>query len=115
MENKILPKRYIAVRDDVPDHIVPTLVAHAVLAAHLQAQMLCADFALYQDWLQHSFRKVILRVNEKEFNKIKLLNCHLAYESTVLAGEQCCAVVYPLVDVPNVLKFGKMWQPKAAV
>lgn len=89
MENQPLPKMYIAVRDDVPDHIVPTLVAHAVLAAHLQAQTLCEDFALYQAWLQHSFRKVVLRVNDKEFSKIKLLNVHLAHESTVLAGEKC--------------------------
>lgn len=29
-------KRYIAVLDEMPDFIVPTLVAHAVLAAHLQ-------------------------------------------------------------------------------
>lgn len=115
MENQPLPKMYIAVRDDVPDHIVPTLVAHAVLAAHLQAQTLCEDFALYQAWLQHSFRKVVLRVNDKEFSKIKLLNVHLAHESTVLAGEKCCAVVYPMAQVPNVLKFGKLWQPKIPV
>lgn len=96
------------VRDDVPDHIVPTLVAHAVLSAHLKFE----HTDDYQDWLKHSFRKVTVRVNQKEFDKVSALNCHLAYESTVLDGQMCCAVVYPMSDVPNVLKFAKLWQPK---
>ena len=29
-------KMYIAVREDVPDYIVPTLVAHSVLGAHFK-------------------------------------------------------------------------------
>lgn len=29
-------KMYIAVREDVPDYIVPTLVAHSVLNAHFK-------------------------------------------------------------------------------
>lgn len=87
-------KMYIAVLDSVPDAIVPTVVAHAVLSAHLKfsEQENNGD---YQAWLAHSFRKVTLKVNQKEFDKIRQLNCHLAFESTVLNGEFCCAVVYP--------------------
>lgn len=111
--NYPLAKVYIAILDDVPDYIAPTLVAHAMLSAHLKfaTQENNTD---YMDWLNYSFRKVVLRVNQKEFNKISQLNCHLAFESSVLNGEMCCAVVYPLTaeHTPNVLKFGKMWQPK---
>ncbi|SSY70602.1 hypothetical protein [Alysiella crassa] len=112
MNQPINSKMYIAILESVPDYIVPTLVAHAVLSAHLKftAQENNQD---YQTWLQHSFRKVVLRVNPKEFDKISALNCHLAFESTILNGEMCCAVVYPLQadNTPNVLKFARMWKP----
>ena len=35
MENSYY-KMYIAVLDEVPDYITPTLVAHSVLGAHLE-------------------------------------------------------------------------------
>lgn len=39
------------------------------------------------------------------------LNCHLAFESTVLDSVFCGAVVYPIQgDVPNVVNFAKLWQ-----
>lgn len=55
---------------------------------------------------------MVLRVNAKEFAKISALNYHLAFESTILEGQFCCAVVYPLAvdNTPNVLKFAKLWQ-----
>lgn len=103
-------KMYIAVLDKVPDNMVPTLVAHAVLSAHLKFSEQ-EDNSDYQDWLANSFRKVTLKVNQKEFDKISQLPCHLAFESTVLNGEFCCAVVYPLQNnLPNVLKFARLWQ-----
>lgn len=102
-------KMYIAVLDKVPDNIVPTLVAHAVLSAHLKFSQEDNN-ADYQDWLTNSFRKVVLKVNQKEFDKISQLHCHLAFESTVLDKAFCCAVVYPIQnDIPNVLKFAKLW------
>ncbi|WP_066800388.1 hypothetical protein [Moraxella oblonga] len=105
-------KMYIAILDSVPNYMVPTLVAHAVLSAHLKfsSQENNDD---YQDWLKNSFRKVVVSVNQKEFEKISLLNCHLAFESTILNGNVCCAVVYPMTieNTPNVLKFAKMYQP----
>lgn len=116
MTNQHYSKLYIAILETVPDYIVPTLVAHAVLSAHLKfsEQENNSD---YQDWLKHSFRKVVLKVNQKEFDKISALNCHLAFESTVLNGEMCCAVVYPMTaeQTPNVLKFGKMWKPNGTL
>ena len=102
-------KLYIAVLDKVPDHMVPVLVAHAVLGAHLQFY---EDHASYAEWLDMSFRKVVLKVNYKEFLKIQALdNVFLAHENTTLNGERSCAVVCPRTEYPNVIKFAKMWQP----
>ena len=110
-------KLYIAVLDEVPDHMVPVLVAHAMLGAHLEWIPVDSgyhgDSILYYEWLKKSFRKVVLKVNRKEFDKIKMTvpDVFLAHENSVLEGTKSCAVVYPRTEYPNVIKFAKMWKP----
>lgn len=107
-----LLKLYIAVLDEVPDFMVPTLVAHAVLGAHFEFGDSYNSNSEYVCWIDNSFKKVVLRVNRKEFEKIKALdNVYLAYESSTIEGEKSCAVVCPRYEIPNVLKFAKMWKP----
>lgn len=103
-------KLYIAVLDEFPDYMVPTLVSHSVLAAHIKFQ----DIPEYQVWLNTSFKKCVLRVNQKEFDKISALeNVHLGHENKTLDGKPSCAVVCPMDGIlPNVLKFAKLWKPK---
>jgi peptidyl-tRNA hydrolase len=108
-------KEYIAVLDEVPDHMVPVLIAHAVLGAHLQWNWLPdrSSPECYEDWLEDSFRKVVLRVNRKEFEKMRVLpNVYEAHENTTLGGEKRCLVICPREEYPNVVKFAKMWKPK---
>lgn len=100
-----MKKLYIAVLDEVPSFMVPTLVAHAVLGAHLHFQ----ENEVYREWLLNSFKKVVLKVNRKEFEKISKLDCYLAHENTTLNAEKSCAVVLPGVEA-NVLKFAKMYK-----
>jgi hypothetical protein len=107
-------KLYIAVLNEFPDHMTPTLVAHAVLGAHL----IFADDPVYQDWLKNSFKKCVIRVNQKEFDKIsKLSNVYLGHENNTLGGIKSCAIPIPCKneDLPNVLKFAKLWKPSAIV
>lgn len=100
---------YIAVLETVPDFITPTLVAHAVLGAHLVFQ----DRINYNLWLNNSFKKVVVRVSQKEFDKIAVLeDVYLTHESTTLEGKKSCIVVCPRLETPNVLKFSKLWKPK---
>jgi hypothetical protein len=102
-------KLYIAVLDEFPDFMCPTLVAHAVLAAHLEFQY----NGYYDNWLQNSFKKCVVRVNQREFDKIAALpDVHLGHENTTLEGRKSCAVVCPRAEIPNVLKFAKLWAPK---
>lgn len=107
-----MTKMYIAVLDEVPDYIVPTLVAHSVINANTQFEF----EPEYEDWCANSFKKVTIRVNKKEFQKIceGSLPVWLGNESTVLNEEICCAVVFPVADEkrPNVLKYAKLWEPK---
>ena len=103
-------KLYIAVLDEFPDYMTPTLVAHSMLSAHLKFQ----DDPSYQKWLTESFKKCVVRVNQKEFDKIaELNNVHLGHENNTLGAKKSCAVVCPIEgEQPNVLKFAKLWKPK---
>ena len=119
-------KLYIAVLTDVPDFMVPTLVAHTMLGAHLEfARTYIAHqdrndevFYLmknYSDWLSDSFKKCVIRVNKKEFDKIaNLPYTYLGHENTTLGGMKSCAIPIPVKneELPNVLRFAKLWSPK---
>ena len=107
-------KLYIAVLDEVPNHMVPVLVAHGMLGAHIffQRDLPPAEYHRYGAWLTNSFRKVVVKVNRKEFAKISdLPYVYLGHENTTLDGEKSCAVVLSTEDLPNVLKFAKLWSP----
>jgi len=120
-----MKKMYIAVLDEAPDYMVPTLVAHTMISAHDQAayndtfKRNCPEeYEAYQDWFKNSFRKVVLKVSRKEFDKIyTTLTCWEGHENTVCEGKRSCLVVLPVEsdNVPNVLKFAKMWKPSVPV
>lgn len=100
-------KMYIAVLDTVGDFMTPTLVAHSVLSHHMETKN-----PLYEDWLKNSYKKVTVRVNVNEFHLIsKLDHVYLGHENTTLAGAKSCAVIVVGDNVPNVLKFAKLWKP----
>lgn len=85
-------KLYIAVLDDVPDFIVPTLVAHTMLGAHLAL----VNHLSYEEWIKTSFKKCVVRVNQKEFDKIAAIpNTYLGHENKTLGGKKCCAIPLP--------------------
>lgn len=111
-------KMYIAVLDEFPDYMVPTLVAHTVINAHMKFynpdwEYSHHDKPLYMDWLENSFKKCVVRVNQKEFDKIsKLPDIHIGHEKKTLDGKDSCIVVCPREELPNVLKFAKLWSPK---
>lgn len=106
-------RMYIAVLDEFPDYMAPTLVAHSVLGAHLKFQ----DDETYKNWLEDSFKKCVVRVNQKEFDKIaELDDVYLGHENHTLNGVKSCAVVCPRPDPqPNVLRYAKLWKPKEIV
>ena len=117
-------KLYIAVLDEFPDYMTPTLVAHAMLGAHLEFTKCHTDlnrivddgpykYPQYIDWLQNSFKKCVVRGNQREFDKIAALDdVYLGHENTILEGCKSCAVVCPREETPNVLRFAKLWKPK---
>jgi hypothetical protein len=116
-------KLYIAVLDEFPDYMTPTLVAHSMLGAHLHFDTLYRDFEgmfyenpfrPYRTWLKHSFKKCVVRVNQREFDKIAAIpDTYLGHENNTLEGRKACAIPIPVENdkLPNVLKFAKLWKP----
>lgn len=114
-------KLYICILDEAPDYMVPTLVAHTVINAHnhfRQYSFFVDDqdsYFTYKQWKDDSYRKVTLRVNRKEYDKIKASLIHYeGYEKTICNGQGSCLIPLPVWSdkVPNVLKYGKLWKPK---
>ncbi len=119
---------YIAVLDEFPDYMVPTLVAHSVLGAHIAVTNFISrvesikaptedvdKFVKYTLWLRESFKKCVLRVNQKEFDKIaEIPFTYIGHENNTLSGKKSCVIPLPCynADLPNVLKFAKLWKPK---
>jgi len=116
-------KLYIAVLDEFPDYMVPTLIAHSMLGAHLKfseryisPEFQAWEYPVYMEWLETSFKKCVVRVNQKEFDKIaEIRNTYLGHENTILDARKSCAIPVPCKneDIPNVLKFAKLWKPKS--
>lgn len=104
-------RMYIAVLNTVPDFMVPTLVAHTVLGAHLKMNKQVDN---YEKWIQTSFKKCVVSVNEKEFKKIsEISGTFLGHENKTLEGRKSCAIPVPVPNeqIPNVLKFARLWTP----
>lgn len=105
-------KMYIAVLDKVGSFMVPTLVAHSTLGAHL---VFFNKYPEYDEWLQKSYRKVVVKVDRKEFEKIQKLtekdfHVYEGHENTTLNGEKSCLVTIVSTDNnPRVLKRAKLW------
>lgn len=102
---------YICVLDQVPNEMVPVLVAHSVLRHH----MMYEGSQTYEDWCDNSFKKCVVSVNQKEFDKIcGLKDTCVTWESNTLDGIYSCAtIVVSDDDKPNVLKFAKLRKPKS--
>lgn len=101
-----MKKLYICVIDSFPDYMTPTLVAHATLRHHLKYQ----DDLDYQDWLKNSFRKCVVKVNKKEFEKIsKLEKIEFSHENNTLGGDTSCITIIADTNDHKVLKFAKLW------
>ena len=108
-----MDKLYICVLNTVPDHMTPVLVAHAVLRHHLCHVQRKPEYReRYDAWLKDSFKKCVVRVNQKEFDKINQLpNTVESWENSVFDGGVTCVTIVASSDDHNVLKFAKLWKP----
>lgn len=100
-------KMYILIKDHVPDKMVPVIAAHASLACYKQFE---EDKDMIQ-WIGGIFKKVVCRVNEKEFSNAQMEEKHLILTESALAGQEVCIVFCPREEYSKQFRFFKMWEP----
>ena len=102
-------KMYILIKDTVPDELAPVIAAHASLACFRVFE----NDPYMQKWIQESFKKVICKVNHKEFEKASRIKSSLPMTESTLGSEYICVALSPRPDHdwPNVIKFAKKWTP----
>lgn len=106
-------KLYICILDEFPDYMTPTLVGHAVLRHHMVMGCRKEEYRKrYDEWIKNSFKKCVVRVNRKEFDKIMMIPDTVeSWENNTLGGEVSCLTVVANTEEHNVLKFAKLWKP----
>lgn len=106
----IMTKLYIAILDEAlkedAGHVYLS-IAHVVLMAHKKF----AGLAAYDYWLENNFRKCLVLVNRKEFDKIKQLDNVVVATESAMPGWELTAAVCPRPEWPNVIKFAKLFKP----
>lgn len=107
-------KLYILVKDSVPDKFVPVICAHASLMAHLRwdPSIASGHNLDYTHWLQKSFKKVVCKVSDKEFEHASTFDPQFVVTESALQNQEVARVLCPREEWPKALKFYKLWEPK---
>lgn len=99
-------KMYILVRESIDTGHAMLAVGHGVLAAH----KMFSGHRAYDDWLTHSFRKVVCRVSDKEFEAAKQFDNRVIMTESGLDGEETCMVFAPRGEWPKPFIFYKLYR-----
>jgi len=99
-------KQYILIKDTVDNGHAIVATAHASLAGYLKWK----DDPIVQIWVKDSFRKVVCRVTQEEFEWAKLLtDSHVMTESS-LDNAEVAIVLKPREEWDRRLKFFTLWK-----
>jgi len=99
---------YIFIKDNIPDNMAPVVAAHASLSCYLTFEK-NVDMI---KWRTTSFKKVVCRVNDKEFEELK--NSNLLFNVTTessLGGKEVAITFCPIETYPKNFKNFKLWKP----
>ncbi len=98
-------KMYILVREGTPVGHAANSAAHAALATYLKFK---EDEEVVQ-WLDGSFRKVVCRVNDKEFEKAKTAADHVVITESNLDNQEIVIGFKPREEWPKMFKFFRLY------
>ena len=101
-------RMYILVRENVDIGHAMLAVGHGVLACYRKFK----DDPVMQKWLDESFRKVVCKVNDKEFKTAKTFGGSVLMTESGLGGEETALVFCPRPDDMWEKPFGfyKLWK-----
>ena len=97
-------KMYILVKETLSVGIAMTAVAHASVACFRQYE----HTRQMQDWLS-SFKKVVCKVNDKEFEKAKEFECNVILKESTLNGLETAIAFMPREEYPKAFKHYRLY------
>ena len=98
-------KMYILVRDSIDPDMAIVSVGHASLACYLKYY---GDYYM-REWAERSFKKVICKVNDKEFNRAKEFDDALVITESSIDNEEVCLALCPRLEWPKQVRFYKLY------
>lgn len=99
---------YIIVKDNIPDKLVPVIMAHASLACYKKFE----DNEDMVKWINGIFKKVVCITSEIEFEKLKDEADFVVLSESALDNKEVCLAFCPREEYPKKFKFLKMWSPQ---
>jgi peptidyl-tRNA hydrolase len=100
-------KMYIAVMEDISVGFAMAAVAHAAAAAMDKWRGRDEDF---DRWFETSFKKVIVRVDELEFVRLKEQEDRIVMTESALDGAETAIVFKPREEYPKMFQFLKLYR-----
>lgn len=100
-------KMYILVKDSIPIGLAMAAVAHAAIS--------CFDEYIMEPtmtaWYKCSFRKVICKVTEAEFNKVKSIVANIVTMTESSLGDTETAIALcPREEWPNCIRYLRLYK-----
>jgi hypothetical protein len=100
---------YILIKNTLPSGIAITAAAHASLAMYLKYQ----DNEDMKSYIEHSFAKVVCKVDDLEFEKAKEHNVpYLVLSESTLPGIETAIVFFPEEELPKQFKYYRLWKDR---
>ena len=99
-------KMYILIRDSVPKGFALLAAAHASLACYLKFQ----DKQEIAEWLSGPFYKVVVKVNDREFEKAKQYDDHVVLSESALDNQEVAIAFKPRKEWPKPFGFYRLYR-----
>ena len=97
---------YILIRESVATGYALLAAAHGSLSCFLKFQ----DTPEVQEWLKSSFKKVICKVSDAEFEKAKTFDDYTVVTESTLNNMELALVFKPRQEYPKAFKFFRLYR-----
>jgi peptidyl-tRNA hydrolase len=99
-------KMFILIRDSIPTGFALVAAAHASLACYLKFK----DTPQVMQWLSGSFKKVVCRVTDHEFQKAKEFEDHVVLTESALDNQEVAIAFKPREEWPKAFRFYRLYK-----
>lgn len=99
-------KMYILIKDDLTPAQAVVAAAHASLAGYLKFK----DTPEVAEWLSGPFYKVVCKVNDKEFERVKTISDNQIMTESSLDDKEVAIVFKPREEWPRMFNFFRLYK-----